>query len=66
MRKQQKHTKKKKTNTNFKSNINVKPVMFGDPQKSCASNLLVAIKYLLNGSIQYVCIIHFIKIFFTV
>ena len=38
---------KKRKNRNLKSNIDIKAMTSGEHQKSCASNLLVSIKYLI-------------------
>ena len=43
---------KKNKNTNFKSNIYVKAMTPREHQKSCSSNLLVSIKYLIVASYQ--------------
>ena len=34
----------------FKRNVNIKAMISGEHQKSCASNLLVSIKYLIVAS----------------
>ena len=50
-------TKEKNKNIDFKSNINVKSMALREHKKSCASNLLVSIKYLMKASSMLVLLI---------
>ena len=50
-------TKGKNKTIDFKSNINVKSMALKEHKKSCASNLLVSIKYLMKASSMLVLLI---------